>query len=195
MMWPSSESQPSSILASAVRAALPAAHNPPYEASAVRAALVDPPAVDEADTRHDRGADDDGRRDGGSIHGGMLARPERRPDGRGTRRKRSTSRSGTRTLPRPGRARNYIFLPRASRPSLAAFSDSACLPSLWSLSASAAFARAVAALASNRLPTWPLISAISFGHWNANAELATSATAVATRAITNRCMTSPPPLE
>src|SRR3989442_1592391 len=65
-----------------------------------------------------------------------------------------------------GRAATYFSFSMSSFPS---FSESACLPSLWSLWTSATLALASAAAGSKRFAVAALIWAMSFGHWLAGA--------------------------
>src|SRR5438132_3331713 len=109
----------------------------------------------------------------------MLAVAREIKQGRSSNEARSRGGPERRTAPdrrAHGRERDYFLTPRASRPSFAAFSASACLPSLCRSLALAAATFAVPAAASKRLPTAALISFTSFGHWKASTGLATMTT-------------------
>ena len=56
------EPQPPAILAPAATTAEPSSIGPPHQAPAVRAALIIPPAEEDADGQDDRSAAEDGRR-------------------------------------------------------------------------------------------------------------------------------------
>src|SRR5439155_6703579 len=80
----------------------------------------------------------------------------------------------------PGRRRTSATYFSFSRSSFPSFSESACLPSLWSLWTSATLALASAAAGSKRFAVAALIWAMSFGHWLASAWPAAKTTARAT---------------
>src|SRR5437773_1045642 len=79
--------------------------------------------------------------------------------------------------------RRCYLTPRLARVSLASFSDSACLPSAWSFAAFSESTLAWEAAASKRLLTVSLICFTSFGHWNANAGLASASVTTAENAM------------